>query len=75
VPLVLDDVAAGFLGETADARTVVRIANAVAGAIEPYDQAEISAAYRRDLVKALMTRALQRVTAGIAGIAGTEQHG
>jgi carbon-monoxide dehydrogenase medium subunit len=75
VPLVLDDLAAAFLGETADARTIGRIAEAVAGAIQPHDQAEISAAYRRDAVKALMTRALQRVTAGIAGIAGTAQHG
>jgi carbon-monoxide dehydrogenase medium subunit len=72
VPLVLDDLAAGFLGETADARTVGRIAETVAGAIGSHDQAEISAVYRGDVVKVLMTRALQRVTAGIAGIT---QHG
>jgi carbon-monoxide dehydrogenase medium subunit len=71
-PLVLDDVAAGFLGETADARTIGKLAEAVAGVIQSHDQAEISAAYRRDLVKALMTRALQRVTVGIAD---TAQHG
>jgi carbon-monoxide dehydrogenase medium subunit len=71
-PLVLDDVAAGFLGEAADARTIGKIAEAVAGVIQSHDQAEISAAYRRDLVKALMTRALQRVTVGLAD---TAQHG
>jgi carbon-monoxide dehydrogenase medium subunit len=71
-PLVLDDVAARFLGEMADARTIGKIAEAVSGVIQSHDQAEISAAYRRDLVKALMTRALQRVTVGIAD---TAQHG
>jgi carbon-monoxide dehydrogenase medium subunit len=69
VPLVLDDVATGFLGETVDARSLGRMAEAVANAIDTNDQPEISGAYRRDLVKALMTRALQRVTAGTAGIA------
>jgi carbon-monoxide dehydrogenase medium subunit len=64
VPLVLDELAAGFAGEAADARTVARIADAVAGAIDPLDQPDISAAYRRELVKALAARALQRVTAG-----------
>jgi len=72
VPLILGDVAAGFVGETADARTVGRMAEAVAGAIDLHDQAEISAAYRRDLVKTLMTRALKRVTVGTADPA---QHG
>jgi carbon-monoxide dehydrogenase medium subunit len=66
VPLVLDGLAAGFAGETADARSVGRIAEAVAQAVEVHDQPGISAAYRRDLVKALMARALQRITAGVA---------
>jgi carbon-monoxide dehydrogenase medium subunit len=65
VPLVLDELAAGFVGEAADARTVARIAEAVAGAIDPLDQPDISVAYRRDLVKALAARALQRVTAAV----------
>jgi carbon-monoxide dehydrogenase medium subunit len=65
VPLALDELAASFVGEAADARTVARIADAVAGAIDPHDQPDISAAYRRDLVKALAARALQRVTAAV----------
>ncbi|MBC8728797.1 FAD binding domain-containing protein [Paraburkholderia sp. UCT2] len=65
VPLVLDDIAAGFVGETADAPSVGRIAEAVANAVEVHDQPGISAAYRRDLVKALIARALQRITAGV----------
>ncbi|MGF6372296.1 carbon-monoxide dehydrogenase medium subunit [Paraburkholderia sp. RAU6.4a] len=65
VPLVLDDLAAGFVGETADAPSVGRIAEAVANAVEVHDQPGISAAYRRDLVKALIARALQRITAGV----------
>jgi aerobic carbon-monoxide dehydrogenase medium subunit len=65
VPLVLEELAAGFVGEVADARTVARIADAVAGAIDPHDQPDISAAYRRDLVKALTARALQRVTTAV----------
>jgi carbon-monoxide dehydrogenase medium subunit len=65
VPLVLEELAAGFVGEAADARTVAAIADAVAGAIDPHDQPDISAAYRRDLVKALTARALQRVSAGV----------
>ena len=66
VPLVLDELAARFVGEAADARTVARIAGAVAGAIDPHDQPDISAAYRRDLVKALTARALQRVTTAVS---------
>ncbi|RKT13559.1 carbon-monoxide dehydrogenase medium subunit [Paraburkholderia sp. RAU2J] len=65
VPLVLDDLAAGFVGETADAPSVGRIAEAVANAVEVHDQPGISAAYRRDLLKALIARALQRITAGV----------
>ncbi|MBB5459944.1 xanthine dehydrogenase family protein subunit M [Paraburkholderia sp. Cpub6] len=65
VPLVLDDLAAGFVGETAGAPSVGRIAEAVANAVEVHDQPGISAAYRRDLVKALIARALQRITAGV----------
>ena len=65
VPLVLEELAAGFVGEAADTRTVARIADAVAGAIDPHDQPDISAAYRRDLVKALTARALQRVTTAV----------
>ncbi|CAB3802870.1 FAD binding domain-containing protein [Paraburkholderia fynbosensis] len=65
VPLVLDDLAAGFAGEKADAPGVGRIAQAVANAVEVRDQPGISAAYRRDLVKALIARALQRITAGV----------
>jgi carbon-monoxide dehydrogenase medium subunit len=61
-PLVLDELAAGFVGAPADAPTLAAIADAVAGAIDPYDQPDISAAYRRDLVKALTARALQRAT-------------
>jgi carbon-monoxide dehydrogenase medium subunit len=60
-PLVLDGLAAGFVGAPADAATVAAIADAAAGAIDPYDQPDISAAYRRDLVKALTARALRRV--------------
>ncbi len=60
-PLVLDSLAAGFVGAPADAATVAAIADAAAGAIDPYDQLDISAAYRRDLVKALTARALRRV--------------
>jgi carbon-monoxide dehydrogenase medium subunit len=62
VPLVLDELAAGFVGTPADAPTLAAIADAVAGAIDPYDQPDISAAYRRDLVKAITARALQRAT-------------
>lgn len=65
VPLVLDGLAAGFVGETADTPSVRRIAQAVADAVEVHDQPGISAAYRRDLVKALLARALQRITAGV----------
>ncbi|MGF6612681.1 carbon-monoxide dehydrogenase medium subunit [Paraburkholderia sp. WSM4175] len=65
VPLVLDGLAAGFVGETADTPGVRRIAQAVADAVEVHDQPGISAAYRRDLVKALLARALQRITAGV----------
>ncbi|MGF6935904.1 carbon-monoxide dehydrogenase medium subunit [Paraburkholderia sp. UCT70] len=65
VPLVLDDLAAGFVGETADPPSVGTIAQAVANAVEVHDQPGISAAYRRDLVKALIARALQRITAGV----------
>jgi carbon-monoxide dehydrogenase medium subunit len=65
VPLVLDDLAAGFVGAPVDAPTLAAIADAVAGAIEPYDQPDISAAYRRDLVKALTARALQRATRSV----------
>lgn len=66
VPLLLNELAAGFLGEAADVQTVARIAQAVADGIDVHDQPGISAAYRRDLVKVLMTRALQRVTASLA---------
>jgi carbon-monoxide dehydrogenase medium subunit len=59
---VLDELAAGFVGAPVDAPTLAAIADAVAGAIDPYDQPDISAAYRRDLVKALTARALRRVT-------------
>src|SRR5258708_1599392 len=62
VPLVLNELAAGFAGAPVDALTLAAIADAVAGAIDPYDQPDISAAYRRDLVKALTARALQRAT-------------
>ena len=65
VPLVLDELAARFVGEAADARTIARIAGAVADAVDPHDQPDISAAYRRDLVKALTARALQRVTTAV----------
>jgi carbon-monoxide dehydrogenase medium subunit len=61
-PVVLDELAAGFVGAPVDAPTLAAIADAVAGAIDPYDQPDISAAYRRDLVKALTARALRRVT-------------
>ncbi|HEY1999994.1 xanthine dehydrogenase family protein subunit M [Paraburkholderia sp.] len=61
-PLVLNELAAGFVGAPADAPTLAAIADAVAGAIDPYDQPDISAAYRRDLVKALTARALRRAT-------------
>jgi carbon-monoxide dehydrogenase medium subunit len=61
-PLVLSELAAAFVGALADAPTLAAIADAVAGAIDPYDQPDISAAYRRDLVKALAARALQRAT-------------
>jgi carbon-monoxide dehydrogenase medium subunit len=59
---VLSELAAAFVGAPADASTLAAIADAVAGAIDPYDQPDISAAYRRDLVKALAARALQRAT-------------
>jgi carbon-monoxide dehydrogenase medium subunit len=62
VPLVLDDLAVEFLGESADERSVARIAEAVAIAIDVRDQPGISAAYRRDLVRALTARALRRLT-------------
>ncbi|REG48866.1 carbon-monoxide dehydrogenase medium subunit [Paraburkholderia sp. BL6669N2] len=65
VPLVFDDLAAGFVGETADAPSVGRIAETVANAVEVHDQPGINAAYRRDLVKVLIARALQRITAGV----------
>src|SRR6266702_785729 len=63
VPLVPEGVADAFVGATADAQTLDSIAEAVADAIDPLDQQDISAAYRRDLVKALAARALRRVTA------------
>jgi len=62
VPLVLEELAAGFASAPADAPTLAAIADAVAGAIDPHDQPDVSAAYRRDLVKALTARALRRVT-------------
>jgi carbon-monoxide dehydrogenase medium subunit len=62
VPFVLNELAGEFLGETADGRSVARIAEAVASAINMQDQPGISAAYRRDLVKTLTARALQRAT-------------
>jgi carbon-monoxide dehydrogenase medium subunit len=61
-PLVLNELAADFVGAPVDAPTLAAIADAVAGAIDPYDQPDISAAYRRDLVRALTARALQRAT-------------
>jgi carbon-monoxide dehydrogenase medium subunit len=61
-PLVLNELAADFVGAPVDSRTLAAIADAVAGAIDPYDQPDISAAYRRDLVKALTARALRRAT-------------
>lgn len=61
-PLVLNELAADFVGAPANAPTLAAIADAVAGAIDPYDQPDISAAYRRDLVRALTARALQRAT-------------
>ncbi|HYS65931.1 MAG TPA: xanthine dehydrogenase family protein subunit M [Paraburkholderia sp.] len=63
VPLVPEGVTDAFVGATADAQTLDSIAEAVADAIDPLDQQDISAAYRRDLVKALAARALRRVTA------------
>jgi carbon-monoxide dehydrogenase medium subunit len=66
VPLALGDLAMEFVGEAADARSVARIAEAVAIAVDVRDQPDVSAAYRRDLVKGLMARALRRATAGVA---------
>jgi carbon-monoxide dehydrogenase medium subunit len=60
VPLVLDDVAASYAGRRADALAVAELAAQAAAAIEPHDHAEISIAYRRDLVKTLTQRALTR---------------
>jgi carbon-monoxide dehydrogenase medium subunit len=65
VPIVLDELATGFRGEKADEQGIAGIAEAVASAIDVHDQQDISAAYRRDLVRTLMTRALQRTTADV----------
>jgi carbon-monoxide dehydrogenase medium subunit len=64
-PLVLDQLAASFVGAPADAPTLAAIADAAAGAIDPYDQPDTSAAYRRDLVRALTARALRRATQSV----------
>jgi carbon-monoxide dehydrogenase medium subunit len=63
VPVLMEGVAAAFVGATADPQTIARIAGAVEDAVDPVDQQDISAAYRRDLVRVLAARALQRATA------------
>ena len=62
VPVSLDDVAANFIGATADDATIAFVAERVAAAIDPHDQRGISAAYRRELVHALSARALARAS-------------
>jgi carbon-monoxide dehydrogenase medium subunit len=60
VPLVLTELAAQLVGEPADAATIAWIGEAAAAAIEPHEQTDISIAYRRELVRTLTVRALQR---------------
>ncbi|HTH62644.1 MAG TPA: xanthine dehydrogenase family protein subunit M [Paraburkholderia sp.] len=59
-PLALDEVAAEFAGARADAAVVERIAARVASLVEPVEQPGISVEYRRELVEALIARALTR---------------
>jgi len=60
VPITLDDVARDFEGAWADAATIARIGECAAAAAAPAGQQGMSAAYRRDLINALTTRALMR---------------
>ena len=54
------DVARDFEGAWADAATITRIGECAAAAADPTGQQGMSAAYRRDLINALTTRALMR---------------
>ncbi len=60
VPVALDALADSFIGAQASPQTFGQIAEAAAAAVEPLDNPQISAEYRRDLVKALCMRALTR---------------
>lgn len=59
-PFALDELTAGFAGANADAAVVAQIAARAGLAVEPFDQPGIPAAYRRELVEALIARALAR---------------
>jgi carbon-monoxide dehydrogenase medium subunit len=59
-PVVLNDLAASYIDRRADATAVAELAAHAAAAIEPHDHAEISLAYRCDLIKTLTRRALDR---------------
>jgi carbon-monoxide dehydrogenase medium subunit len=64
VPLLLDELATTFIGEAADAGAIARIGDAAAAAIDPHDHPDISIGYRRDLVRTLTMRALERAIRG-----------
>jgi len=67
VPAVYGDVCRAFVGQAADAAGVRAVAQAVAAAAKPEDDARIPAAYRRELAQELTERALARALARARG--------
>lgn len=61
-PLALPEAAAALEGRAADADAIALAARLAAEAVDPPDDVQASAAYRRDLVAAMVARALKDAT-------------
>lgn len=59
VPLRMRDIEAGVLGATLDEASITRLARQAADAIEPEEDAQVPAIFRKELVETLTARALR----------------
>jgi carbon-monoxide dehydrogenase medium subunit len=62
-PLRIEAAERGLVGQMPDAKAFTAAGEAAAAAVDPMSDLHASAAYRRDLVRAMVRRALERATA------------